>query len=223
MQPAADTIPRSLKFVAPGTVPSPARVARVRRALIDELEVMAADHGFRLESSPDLDERVVRRDDLSLPWLCDFVEAGLKRAIRCMSADLIGGPCVTRLDRSLTHSHPRLPYRRALRIVSKRGWRLPLGEDLPSGAQASLVRFCGLLPVQIMYLPGQPGPTSLSHRRQGLSYVLPWAGEALQGELPLDGAAGPAVCRFRLDRILQFMLGVEDAAGLGAPSLAGLG
>jgi len=133
-----------------------------------------------------------------------------------MSAELVGGSCVTRLDRSLTHGHPRLPYRRALRIVGGRGWRLALGDELTAEAQASLVRFCGLLPVQIMYLPGQPAPASLAPESQGLSYVLPWGGEALRGELPLHGDLGPAVCRIRVDRLLQFILGVDDDAAMRA-------
>ena len=216
MQAASDAAPRSGKFVAPGTVPSANRLIRVRQALSDELTAMAADHGFEIDADPASDEWIARRDGLTLPWLCDFVEAGLKRAISGMSADIIGGPCVTRLDRSLTHSHPRLPYRRALRIVGGRGWRLALGDDLHGEAQASLVRFCGLLPVQVMFLPGQPRPASLAPHRQGVSYVLPWAGEALHGELPLNGADGPAVCRLRLDRLLQFLLGLEDSTAVSA-------
>jgi hypothetical protein len=218
---ASDGIPRSGKFIAPGSVPTVARIKRVRETLTDELQAMVADHGFQLERGADQDERILRRDDLSLPWLCDFVEAGLKRAARRFPADLIGGANVTRLDRTITHGHPRLPYRRALRIVASRGWRLPLGEELPAAAQGSLVRFCGLLPVQVMYLPGQPGPASLPPNRQGLSYILPWAGEALRGELPLPGTDGPAVCRFRVDRLLQFILGLEDTDAVRCESLTG--
>ena len=204
-----DPVPRSGKFQAPGEAPAADHVARVRAVLTAELDAMVADHGFRLELGADPDEGIIRRDGLTLPWLCDFVEAGLKRTIRQLNADLIGGANVTRLDQSVSHGHPRLPYRRALRIVGRRGWRLPLGDELPADAQASLVRFCGLLPVQIMYLPGQPQPKTLSSRKQGLSYILPWAGETLRGELPLLNDEGPAVCRIRIDRLLQFILGLD--------------
>ena len=217
----SDHVPRSGKFNAPGTAPAADRIRRVRQALTGELQAMVADHGFRLEVGADPDERILRRDDLSLPWLCDFVEAGLKRSVRRFSADLIGGANVTRLDRTITHGHPRLPYRRALRIVSRRGWRLPLGEELPEDAQGSLVRFCGLLPVQVMYLPGQPTPANLPEGRQGLSYILPWAGESLRGELPLPGSDGPAVCRFRIDRMLQFILGLAAASAVRSAALDG--
>jgi hypothetical protein len=216
---ASNGLPRSGKFQAPGSVPATMRIRDVRDALTGELQAMVADHGFRLEIGADEDERILRRDDLSLPWLCDFVEAGLKRAARRFSADLIGGANVTRLDRSITHGHPRLPYRRALRIVSGRGWRLPLGEDLPAEAQGSLVRFCGLLPVQVIYPPGQPVPASMPDGRQGLSYILPWAGEALRGELPLPGTDGPAVCRFRIDRLLQFILGLDGTDAVRSAAL----
>jgi hypothetical protein len=216
MHASAESLPRSGKFIAPGTLPAPERLAQVRRALVDDLAAIATDHRLVLERSADPDERLLRSEGLSLPWLCEFVEAGLKRLIRSMSADLIGGPCVTRLDRSLTIGHPRLPYRRVLRIVGGRGWRLALGDEPPADALASLVRFCGLLPVQVLYLPGQPAPASLPSGHQGLSYVLPWGGEALRGELPLDGGAGPATCRIRVDRLLQFVLGLEDNGELRA-------
>jgi hypothetical protein len=216
MHASPDALPRSGKFVAPGSIPAPDRVAAVRQILVEELAAVTAEHGLRLESGAGPDERVVSDADLNLPWLSEFVETGLKRVIRGMSAELIGGPSVTRLDRSLTMGHPRLPYRRALRIVGSRGWRLALGDDLTPEAQASLVRFCGLLPVQVMYLPDQPAPASLAAGRQGLSYVLPWGGEALRGELPLNAGAEPAVCRIRVDRLLRFILGVDDARALRA-------
>lgn len=219
MNSTLENIPQSGLFQAPGQPISPEKTLEVRRVLICALEDMVADHGFRLEVGADPDERILRRDDLTLPWLCDFIEAGLKRAIRHLSADLIGGANVTRLDSTVSHSHPRLPYRRALRIVSGRGWRLALGEDISEPAQASLVRFCGLLPVQVISLPGQPRTTSLAANLQGVSYFLPLAGEALRGELPLPGIEGPAVCRFRIDRLLQFILGLGECQTLKAAAL----
>ena len=214
MHSTIDPVPRSVKFQAPGEAPTAEHVGRVRAVLIAALDAMVADHGFRLETGADPNEGILRRDGLTLPWLCDFMEAGLKRTVRHLDAELIGGANVTRLDQTITHSHPRLPYRRALRIVGRRGWRLPLGDDLPADAQASLVRFCGLLPVQIMFLPGQPHPSGLASGHQGLSYILPWAGETLRGELPAPGLPGPSVCRIRIDRLLQFILGLEKGDSL---------
>jgi hypothetical protein len=210
----SDSIPRSGLDRAPGSAPAPQRLQAVRQALTDELEAMAIDHGLQLETGADPDERILRSADLDLNWLCDFIEAGLKRVVRRLPADLIGGTNVTRLDRVLTHGHPRLPYRRALRIVGSRGWRLPLGEDLPAAAQASLVRFCGLLPVQVMFLAGQPAPDSLPGGCQGVSYVLPFAGEALRGECAAADQPDGTVCRFRIDRLLQFVLAVGETEPL---------
>lgn len=205
------SVPHSTLFQAPGSPVEPATIAEVRQVLARELADAVADQGLRLEPSADPSLQVLRGNDLSLSWLCDFAESALKRAIRRLPADLIGGPNVTRLDGTLNHRHPRLPYRRALRIVASRGWRLSLGDELGADAEASLVRFCGLLPVQIMFLPGQPQPESSVPSRPGVSYVLPWGGEVLRGELPEPGAGGPAVCRFHLDRLVQFVLGLEAA------------
>jgi hypothetical protein len=214
-------IPRSVKFTAPGSVPSADRVRRVRAALVAELTAAAADHGLLLQPGADPDELLIHHEDLALPWLCDFVESSLKRVARRFPADLIGGANVTRLDRVITHGHPRLPYRRALRIAGSRGWRVTLGDDLSEDAAASLVRFCGLLPVQVMFLPGQPGPASLPQGCQGLAYVLPWAGEAVRGELPLFGGMG--TCRFRVESLLQFVLGLDrnDRVRQTPPAAAG--
>jgi hypothetical protein len=215
---------RSGQFHAPGRPLPPQRLAEVRRVLGAELQALTADHGLRLESGRDPAERLVRTTGLDLHWLCGFAEAGLKRLTRSLSADLIGGANVTRLDRTLTLAHPRLPYRRAVRIVSGRGWRLALGDELPPPAAASLVRFCGHLPVQILYLPGQPQPASLAAGRQGFHYIAPWGGQVMAADLPLPAAPGPAVCRFRLDRLLLAMLGltaVPDAWPVAGAATAG--
>jgi len=205
------SVPRSKLFRAPGEPLASEAMDEVRRILARELGDAVADQGLRLEPSADPSLLVLRGGDLSLNRLCDFAEASLKRVVRRLTADLIGGANVTRLDGALQHRHPRLPYRRALRIVSARGWRLSLGEELTADAAASLVRFCGLLPVQVMLLPGQPQPGAEAPTRPGLSYVLPWGGEVLRGELPEPGQGGPALCRFHLDRLLQFVLGLDSA------------
>ncbi len=212
-------IPRSGKFLAPGRPLAPEQLDIVRHTLHGELAALVADHGLRLEAAGGRGEHLLRAEDLALGWLCGFAEAGLKRLARCLSADLIGGANVTRLDRAITNPHPRLPYRRAVRIVSSRGWRLNLGEALPEPAQASLVRFCGLLPVQVLYLPGQPQPAQLPIGRQGFVSIVPWGGVAIEADLPQPGSAGIAVCRFHVDRLLQFVLGLSELHG--GPAAAG--
>ncbi len=217
MHPTAQPIPRSTKFRAPGQALPAARLALARDIVAAEVEASAADLGRRIEPGPRPDDRLLRGEDLTLGWVADFAETTVKRVIRRLPADLIGGAAVTRLDRTLTHPHPRLPYRRALRIVAGRGCRLALGEELPPAAQASLVRFCGLLPVQVLFLPGQPRPASVPDGRQGLAYVLPWAGEVVRCELRAAAGSGPGICRLDLARLLQSLLGLAElppSAGL---------
>lgn len=213
---ANDTIPRSGLLQAPGHPLPPDALGQVREILTSELTATIADHGLRLETSADPGQHIMRGQDLTLAGLCDFAEAALKRAVRRLSADLIGGPNVTRLDGTLSLRHPRLPYRRALRIVGARGWRLALGDELTVESQASLVRFCGLLPVHVMFLPGQPQPTTCDTSRPGLSYILPWGGEVMRGALSAPGANQQTVCQIRLDRLVQFVLGLDGPASNAA-------
>lgn len=205
-------IPRSGLDQAPAPPPSPTQRDRVRAVLETELAAIVSAHGLELDTTGDENLRLLRGREVTLPWLCDFVETSLKTTVARLSADLIGGANVTRLDGVLTCRHPRLPYRRALRIVASRGWRLALGDELGAAAGASLVRFCGLLPVQVMYLPGQPQPAGGDGSRAGLSYILPWGGEVLRGVLPADHEPGHTVVRFQIDRLLGFVLGYAAAA-----------
>ena len=210
------TLHRSGKFIAPGHPLPPERLALVRQALHAELRALAADHGLDLQPGQGPDEHLLQGCDASLNRLCDLAESVLKRLALCLSADLIGGANVTRLDRSIALPHPRLPYRRTVRIVSGRGWRLSLGDRLPAAAQASLVRFCGLLPVQMLYLPGQPRPACVPPDRQGMHYLLPWGGLAIEAEAPLPAATGSGLCRLHGDRLLHFLLGLAEPETMDA-------
>jgi hypothetical protein len=209
------SIPRSGLFHAPGRPLAPARTAQVRRLLAAELTAAASDHGLQVIDQADPDQIVLRGHNLDLARVCDFAEAALKQTLRRLPADLIGGANVTRLDGVLQHRHPRLPYRRALRIVASRGWRLALGDELTDDARASLVRFCGHLPVQVMHLAGQPQPGDGAATGNGVSYVVPWGGEVLRAEVPAGAQAGTAACCLRLDRLLDFVLGLDAAAHAG--------
>lgn len=206
------SIPRSGLFQAPGRPLAPARTDAVRQVLTTELTSAAVDHGLQVIDQADADQIVLRGEGLDLARVCDFAEAALKQTVRHLPADLIGGANVTRLDGVLQHRHPRLPYRRALRIVAARGWRLALGDELTADAQASLVRFCGHLPVQVMHLAGQPQPGTGDSSASGLSYVVPWGGEAFRAVVPSAASSAAAVCCLRVDRLLDFVLGLDTTA-----------
>lgn len=215
MQASLEPIPNSVLFQPPGTPLSEAQRKLVQDRVVNELQAMADANGFDLQRRGDTQLWRAEREGVSLPWLGDLVEAGLKRAAACLNADLVGGANVTRLDRTITLGHPRLPYRKAVRVANGRGWSLALGEEIPGAAQATLIRFCGLLPVQVMYLPGQPHPQTVTPGAQGLSYLLPLAGEALRAEIRQVGPRQLAICCLDLDRLLQFFL------GLGGPDRGG--
>jgi hypothetical protein len=188
----------------------------VCQVVADEIAAIAAAHGVELERTGDPALLSLRGPSTSLARLCDVAETALKTVMRRLSADLIGGANVTRLDGALGYRHPRLPYRRALRIVGARGWRLSLGDEITPEAGASLVRFCGLLPVQVMYLPGQPQPAGGHSGRSGVSYILPLGGEVMRGVLPASEESGPWVCRVDLERLVGFAMGYGVAAAASA-------
>ena len=50
MHASADALPRSGKFIAPGTLPAPERVAQVRRALVDGLAARGVDADPEVEA-----------------------------------------------------------------------------------------------------------------------------------------------------------------------------
>lgn len=125
--------------------------------------------------------------DLDLDQLCHLQEDLLRTVAADLSADLLGGRQVTRLDRMITLEHPRMTYRQALDILNQRGWSLSFGEELPAEAEASLCRFGGNLPVMVTNLPASlrffttriddtDSETTLS-----VDYILPYGGQAFDG------------------------------------------
>jgi aspartyl/asparaginyl-tRNA synthetase len=125
--------------------------------------------------------------DLNLDRLCQLMEDLLRSVAADLSADLLGGRQVTRLDRMITLEHSRMTYRRALEVLNQRGWSLEFGQILPAEAQASLVRYCGNLPVMMTNLPAatrffttrideKDTETTLS-----VDYILPYGGRAFDG------------------------------------------
>jgi aspartyl/asparaginyl-tRNA synthetase len=141
--------------------------------------------------------------DLDLDQLCRLQEDLLRSVAADLSADLLGGRQVTRLDRMITLEHPRLTYREALSILNDRGWSLSFGEELPPEAEASLCRYCGNLPVMVTNLPAtcrffttrmndQDPETTLS-----VDYILPYGGQTFDGAVR---ETDPARMKGRIDR-----------------------
>ncbi len=125
--------------------------------------------------------------NLNLDELADLMEALLKSVASDLSADLLGGRQVTRLNHMITTPHPRITYRRALEILNGRGWNLEFGQDLNWKAESSLCRFFGNMPVQVTHFPASlrffttrlnaDDPTVTD----SLDYILPYCGEAMDG------------------------------------------
>jgi hypothetical protein len=207
---ATHSLPRSGKFLAPGAPIQPERMMMARQVLHEGLQSIAGQEGLRLIQNGDTIQYIPSAPPFSLTRCCELAEHVLKSLLKGFSADLIGGANVTRLDRVLTHEHPRIPYRRALRIVDGRGWHLNLGDDLPPAAQASLIRFCGHLPVQVLYLPGQPQPASRRPRTQGFTCIVPWGGQVIQAVAPLEDGVQEASLRLRIDGLLRLVLGLPE-------------
>lgn len=208
------SIPRSVLFQAPGRPLAASRQRLARERVAEQVLAAATELGWHATTSRFAAATTPLRGNAATPAeLGDNLEVILNRAAACLDADLIGGANVTRLDRALTCAHARLPYRKALRVANGRGWSLALGEEIPEGAQATLVRFCGLLPVQVPFLPGQPRPAAFGAAVHGLIYILPLAGEAIRAEV--DAASSGTTCHLDLDRILQFCLGLAETPRSG--------
>lgn len=127
-----------------------------------------------------------------------------------LGADLLGGRDVTRLDRMLRCEHPVLEYTDALAILRTKGWDLHAGQPLHMAAKATLLRHCGNLPVQVLRQPrphvlegtaAAPAPSI----REGVEYILPYAGVTMEGEVQEDHAH----LSLDLGRLLQYLMGLE--------------
>ena len=119
----------------------------------------------------------------------DLQEGLVKHVARKLTVDQIGGPCVTRLDRVLQSTHPRLTRDEAAELLARRGY--PLEAELPAAAAMALTDWCGGLPVHV------------ADDAEGGTYVLPFAGECSRSTS--DGAVSLDVAR-----LLQFLMGVES-------------
>lgn len=209
-------IPHSVLFQAPGR-PLPGTRQRLARARIVEcILAAAATRAWQLVDGHAEAATLTFAGATMVPGqLEEFLETTLNAAAASLDADLIGGANVTRLDQSIGCAHVRLPYRRALRIVNGRGWALPLGEEIPREAQATLIRFCGLRPVQLLMLPGQPRPARFDLDDAGspsrtVCALLPLAGEVLRAQERGEPGSGALSCTVDLDRFMQYCLGLAE-------------
>ncbi|MFH2051108.1 MAG: amino acid--tRNA ligase-related protein [bacterium] len=145
--------------------------------------------------------------DLDATGLGDLMQDLVKAVAADLSADLLGGRAVTRLDQMLRVNHPRLTHTEAVRVLATRGIEVDTGRPLSSEAEASLVRYCGNLPVIIEDMPGS------GKAEQALGYILPFAGQTMEGGLR-PGQPARAGFELGVARLLQFVQGlgsVQDA------------
>ena len=153
--------------------------------------------------------------DLSLDDLTDLQEDLLKAVALNLGADLLGGRDVTRLDRILHVSHPRIAYRQALDILESRGCSIPFGGELPPEAEATLSRFCGNLPFMVTHLPAglDDGLALVDPDDEAATlsstYILPYSGITMKGRVR---AGDPPIAGFSLGlgNLLQYLMGLES-------------
>jgi len=145
--------------------------------------------------------------DLSLDDLTDLQENLLKAVAFNLGADLLGGRDVTRLDRMLKVSHPRITYRQALEILGSRGWSIPFGEDLNPEAEATLTRFCGNLPYMVTHLPADQAGPAAEEVAVKVTYILPYSGITMEGSVR-PGGSPRAGFSLGLAHLLQYLMGL---------------
>ena len=129
----------------------------------------------------------VEQTNLELDDLCHLMESLLKSVASDLSADLLGGHQVTRLNYMIHSAHPRITYHRALEILNNRGWNLQFGQDLNWKAESSLCRYFGNMPVLVTHFPAELRFfTSRLNKDDNtvtdtVDYILPYCGEAMDG------------------------------------------
>lgn len=138
----------------------------------------------------------------------------LRFVVENLSADLLGGRQITRLDRVLTCDHPRFEYAQALQILADHGHPVEDGQTLDRQNAADLARFCNNQPVLVHGIPAaMAGPDlGLSAPREPEvrvgGYILPYSGLTLVS-LEYPGPAFRGGFTLDLSRLLQFLMGLE--------------
>ncbi len=152
---------------------------------------------------------------LDVDGLCDLAEHMLKTVAGQLSANLLGGLSVTRLDRMINSRHERLTYRQALDILATKGWDINFGDELPEPAKATLTRHCGNQPFFLTHLPlglKMPGAAATPGQPEvceSFHYILPYAGLSFDGSVR-SGDEAPAGFSLDLGRMLQYMMGLAN-------------
>jgi aspartyl/asparaginyl-tRNA synthetase len=151
--------------------------------------------------------------DHSLDDLTDLQEDLLKAVALNLGADLLGGRDVTRLDRMVQATHPRLTYREARAVLADRGWDIPFGEPLHHEAECTLTRYCGNLPFMVTHLPatrqiqGAAEDPADSEVTVSVEYILPYSGITMEGGLR-SGAPERTGFSLGLGHLLQYLMGL---------------
>jgi len=199
----------------PARVQLEGMLARGFKAVWCESEIMP--RGGRSEAKNQRGFKLIEasQQGLSLEKLSDICEDLLKSVATQMSAELLGGQHVTRLDRMVNTKHERLTYRRALDILRAKGHEISFGQILDAPALAALTRHVGNVPFMLTHLPESlklpgavptPGQPAVCESCQ---YILPYAGLTIDGSLR-DAPGNPAGFSLDLGRLLQYLMGLAD-------------
>jgi len=199
----------------PARVQLEGMLARGFQAVWCESEIMP--RGGRLEPKNLRGFKLIEacQQSLDLDQLCALCEDLLKTIAAQMSAELLGGQHVTRLDRMVNADHPRIRYRRALKILADKGVAITFGEALAASALATLTRHVGNAPFILTHLPENlklPGAVATAGDAavcESCQYILPYAGLTIDGSLR-DAAGAPAGFSLDLGRLLQYLMGLAD-------------
>ncbi len=143
----------------------------------------------------------------------------LEEVVRNLSANLLGGRQITRLDRVLTCGQRRLSYREACEILNDHGHAIEATQAMDPRMQAALSRLCHNMPLQITEMPHSmvaaglmatavPGELPDYH-----GILLPYSGLTMIGyEIPgaIEGKFRRGGFTMNLGRLLQFLMGLAS-------------
>lgn len=140
----------------------------------------------------------------------------LHTVVAQLSADLLGGRQITRLDRVLTCEHPHMEYGHLREILAGRGRSIQPGEVPDRDAEAALARYCNNQPVMVT---GIPTSMAADEMNEGLisgpdaeyqACILPYSGLTIVGSV-IPGENSRGGLALNLGRLLQFLMGLESA------------
>jgi hypothetical protein len=138
----------------------------------------------------------------------------LRTIVENLSADLLGGRQITRLDRVLTCEHARFEYGHALEFLADHGHPVEFGQPLDQKTATDLSRFCSNQPVLVTDIPAaMAGPDLGLHALRGpdvqySGYILPYSGLTMVG-VAKSGDKFRGGVTVDLGRFLQFLMGLE--------------